>query len=82
VQVLGPLLQQLAASMGDDPQSGLELVCRVVYDMQQDYYLYMHHVGRGEACDVPTFSKLIDMVSSNRATSLTDLPKLWSSANP
>jgi hypothetical protein len=77
VQVLGPQLQRLASSMGDDPQSGLELVCRVVYDMQQDYYLYMRHVSRGEACDVPTFSKLIDMVSSNRATSLTDLPKLW-----
>jgi hypothetical protein len=77
VQVLAPLLQRLAATMGDDVQSGLELVCHVVYDMQQDYYLYMRHVGRGEAYDVPTFSKLIDMVSSSCATSLTDLPRVW-----
>jgi hypothetical protein len=34
-------------------------------------------VGRGKAYDVPTFTKLIDMVSSSRATSLTDLPQAW-----
>jgi hypothetical protein len=45
VQVLAPLLQRLAATMGDDIQSGLELVCRVIYDMQQDYYLL--HVSCG-----------------------------------
>jgi hypothetical protein len=58
VQALGPRLQHLAATMGDDIQSGLELVCHIIYGMQQDYFLYMHHVGRGKACDVPTFSIL------------------------
>jgi hypothetical protein len=75
VQQMGPRLQRLAATMSDDVQSGLELVCRIIYDMQQDYFLYMSHVGRGEAYDIPTFTKLIDMVSSNHATSLTNLPQ-------
>jgi hypothetical protein len=56
VQTICPRLQRLAAAMGDDPQDRLELVCRVMYDMQQDYlFLYMNNTAKGMVSDIPTF---------------------------
>ena len=37
VQTLGPQLQRLHAHSGDTPAVGMQLLCRVLYDMQQDF---------------------------------------------
>jgi hypothetical protein len=77
VTTIGPLLQRLGAQMGDTPGAGLELICRVMYDMQQDYFHYLGLVAAGENPPVPTYQKVIDSVTTYRADSLSPMPTHW-----
>jgi hypothetical protein len=77
VITLGPQLLRLAAEMQDTQSAGLELVCRVMYDMQQDYFTYLAQVCAGETAVVPTFARLIERVRSHRADNLSTMPRPW-----
>jgi hypothetical protein len=77
VMIIGPFLQRLAAQMGDTEGAGMELICRVMYDMTQDYFGYMMKVAAGVAVIPPDFSRVIDLVSTYRTESLSSLPALW-----
>jgi hypothetical protein len=55
VTIMGPLLQRLAAQMGDTEGTGMELICRVMYNMTQDYFSYMTKVAAGVAAAPPDF---------------------------
>jgi hypothetical protein len=77
VIIIGPLLQCLAAQMGDTEGAGMELICRVMYDMTQDYFGYMTKVAAGMAVIPPDFSHVIDLVSTYHAESLSSLPAHW-----
>jgi hypothetical protein len=39
--------------MGDTEGAGMELICRVMYDMTQDYFGYMTKVAAGVAVAPP-----------------------------
>jgi hypothetical protein len=55
VMIIGPLLQLLAAQMGDTEGAGMELICQVMYNMTQDYFGYMTKVAAGVAVAPPNF---------------------------
>jgi hypothetical protein len=76
VQTLGPQLQRLHAHSGDTPAVGMELLCRVLYDMQQDYYYYLARVSMGPAA-VPDFSRVVDLARTYRVDGLSILPRSW-----
>jgi hypothetical protein len=77
VCAIGPLLQRLASHMGDTPGAGMELICRVMFDMQQDVFMYINQVQAGAAVLVPTFETLKGLVTTFRADSLSPLPGPW-----
>jgi hypothetical protein len=77
VTTIGPLLQRVAAQMGDTEGAGMELICRVMYDMTQDYFGYLTKVSAGVAATPPDFSRVIELVSTYRAESLSSLPAHW-----
>jgi hypothetical protein len=74
---IGPLLQRLAGQMGDAPGVGMELICRVLYDMQQDYFQFLALAAAGTAPIVPTYTKVVELVQTYRASSLSPLPAHW-----
>jgi hypothetical protein len=55
----------------------MELVCRVMYDMQQDYFGYLLGVSQGLPTGVPDFSQVINKVTTHRAEALSPLPAPW-----
>lgn len=70
-----PLLPRMAENAGDGG-TGLETVCRVMFDMQQDYFAWLGAAGVGPT-PVPDFHQLINMVQTSRASSLSALPSGW-----
>ena len=53
VLLVGPLLQRLASQMGDNSGAGMELICRVMFDMQQDFFMYLSKTSAGIPCAAP-----------------------------
>ena len=74
---LGPAFHRLADQYADTPTQGMDLVCRALYDIQQDYFRYVADVANGVAGIVPTFRRVVDLVESFRADSLSALPAPW-----
>lgn len=77
VVAIGPQLQRLSSFMGDTPAAGMELIHRVMFDMQQDYFSYLATVAAGGTVAAPTFAKVIDLVKTFRANCLSPLPANW-----
>ena len=74
---LGPLLQRMASQMGDSAR-GMELICRVLFELQQDYFLWLGDAASGKRLtEGLDFSKLISMVATHRADCLSPLPASW-----
>ena len=55
----------------------MELICRVMYDMQQDYYQYLSNVAAAVPGAPPNFAAVIKLVQTYRAESLAPLPAHW-----
>ena len=74
-----PSLHHLEMQMADTPRAGLDLVCRVLYEAQQEYF----HWGRQVAAlgptgvRVPDFDRILDKVITYRPASLSQLPQPW-----
>ena len=77
VQQIGPLLQRLEVQMGDSRSAGLDLICRIMYDMQQDYFQYLAKQSVEIATTVPDFQRVIELVATYRAEILSPLPAAW-----
>jgi hypothetical protein len=77
IQDIGPHLENMAAQMGDTAGAGMELVCRVMFDIQQDFFIYLNALAQGEAPVAPTFSNVKGLVRSSRAACLAPLPAAW-----
>ena len=77
VLLVGPLLQRLASQMGDNTGAGMELICRVMFDMQQDFFMYISKTSAGILCAAPVFMRVVSLVSTYRADSLSALPAPW-----
>ena len=56
---------------------GMDLVCRVMYEAQQDYFAYVVPLGNGENPTCPTFNHILTKVLTYRVASLSPLPSPW-----
>ena len=75
--IIGPHLHRLSETMGDIPGAGMDLICRVLFDMQQDYFLFCSRLAAGGNPSVPTFDSLVNQIQTSRANSLSPLPVHW-----
>ena len=55
----------------------MDLVCRVLFDIQQDYFAFVLDTAAGRAPATPTFENLSKLVHSFRVNSLSALPAPW-----
>ena len=76
VLALASTLQRYAVTAGGTHAAGMELVCRVLYDMQQDYFEYLSRAAMGPAVP-PTFATVVGLVRTTRISSLSPLPAAW-----
>ena len=75
-----PLLFRLVTSMAEDLKTGMDMVCRVMYELQQDYFGYLRDVGLAVnplTVPVPAFTNVREHTRSFRVSSLSDLPISW-----
>ena len=74
---IGPCLHRLVEQAAENIATGMDLVCRVLYDIQQDYFLYVSGIANGQTPDVPCFQDIINKVNTFRVDGLCHLPTLW-----
>jgi hypothetical protein len=55
----------------------MEIVCRLLYELQQEYFCGVNATSNGVPTDVPTFARIVGSVTSYRAESLSPMPSLW-----
>ena len=78
VIAVGPALHRIAEQSAENPAIGMDLVCRVLYEAQQDYFVYLAALAPspvGVVC--PTFNHIENKVLTYRAGSLAPLPASW-----
>ena len=78
----GPALHRIAAQHVDNPAEGMDLVCRVMFEVQQEYFLWANAVacagpGGAAAVPLPDLARLKNTVLTYRASSLSPLPGSW-----
>ena len=78
-----PKLNSLALQSGDTPGIGMDLVCRVMFEAQQEFLSYVNALasynpaGGGPAPVVPTYATILNKVETYCAQSLSPLPAPW-----
>ena len=72
-----PHLHRIHDQMADTPAIGMDLVCRVMYEAQQEYFHYARELALGNAPVCPTFAAIENKVITYRVNSLSPLPSLW-----
>ena len=74
---VGPALYAVY-SQAANPRVGMDHVCRILFEAQQDYFLWAEQVARTDnpalRHPVPYFTRITAAVSSFRATTLAELP--------
>ena len=74
---IAPALHRVVDTYADGGAAGMDLVCRVLFEMQQDYFAYATELANTGHATVPTFSRIKSAVLSYRAESLSPLPAFW-----
>ena len=77
VIVIGPILPQVASQCASTPAQGIDMVNRVLYEAQQEYFMYLSATAIGQNPAVPTFTDIKNKVLSYRANSLSPMPTSW-----
>jgi hypothetical protein len=74
-----PWLMRLANDLLDTNAVGMEQLCRVMFDMQQDYFSYLAKCSNPLLANppVPMFDNIIRLVTTSRTASLATLPTHW-----
>ena len=74
-----PYLHQLQYQMGDNPRQGLDYICRVLCECQQEYFRCVGLVAQQGTAGVPlpAFAAIEDKVKTFRASSPSVLPAPW-----
>ena len=81
VAALAPYIHPLVHQVSALHSVGMENLCRVMYEVQQDYYAWLHKVALDVAgVAVPTFEDIISQVATGRVTRLSTLPHGWYTA--
>ena len=78
VERINPHLFRLVHQAAATESIGMELVWRVMYEFQQDYFAYLRKMAAGTTGGVvPDFSRIVSMVETHRASALCELPAGW-----
>jgi hypothetical protein len=78
VTAVTPHLYGISAQTNESDSVGMELVWRVMFEFQQDYYAYLRRLAAGTAgTTVPDFNHIIEKVETYRASALCPLPATW-----
>ena len=77
VCTIGPLLSRVAAMEGDNSALATDLVCRLSYELQQDYFMWGMGVSTSGHKTPPTFERIKNAVMSNRPDTMASLPPAW-----
>ena len=72
-----PLIHHVHAHRADNPVVAMELVCRVLYEAQQEYFGWANLAGGVRTTPVPDFSETLRLLSSFRVSRLSELPTSW-----
>ena len=73
----GPQFHTIEAQNADSKALGIDLMARILFDAQQDYFTYATQVANGGNPAVPTFRDLLGKILSFRVDSLSCLPNHW-----
>jgi hypothetical protein len=77
VTQVGPALHRVAQQHAENQAVGMDLVCRVLYEAQQDYFSYVTALANGVHVACPTFGHITSKVLTYRTASLSALPASW-----
>ena len=74
---VGPAPHRLANTYSDGGTAGMDLVCRVLCEAQQEHFACVTERGNTGRGAVPTFGNIKNKVLTYRAESLSTLPAQW-----
>ena len=77
VTEVGPALHRIHDQYAENPAVGMDLVCRVLYEAQQDYFAYVVPLGNGQNPACLSFAAILSKVLTYRVASLSPLPSPW-----
>ncbi len=84
VIAVGPALHRVHDQHLDNPSMGMDLVCRVMFEAQQEYFMWVNAVATAPpgivaaaAVPLPNFHRISSAVLTYRADSLSPLPGSW-----
>jgi hypothetical protein len=77
VRDIAPYLNRLVHQSAVTKTVGMEHVCRVMFDFQQDYFAFLHRLASDPNAPVPTFQETINKVATYRTSGLSELPHGW-----
>ena len=77
VRDIAPYLNRLVHQSAVTETVGMEQVCRVMFDFQQDYFAFLHRLAADPNATVPTFQETINKVATYRTSGLSELPHGW-----
>ena len=73
-----PHLHSVQCNLAETPGVGMDMVCRVLYEAQQEHFRWANEVANGVAAAAPVnFSEILGKVQTYRVSSLCPLPSLW-----
>ena len=73
-----PHLHTVQYTLSDTPGQGMDMVCRVLFEAQQEYFRWANETASGKAVVDPVdFSKILGLVTTSRVQSLCQLPSGW-----
>ena len=74
---VGPALHRIHQQHAKNPAMGMDLVNRVLYEAQQDYFTWLDAAATDPAALAPTYARIKNLVLSFRVNSLSTLPASW-----
>jgi hypothetical protein len=82
VIAVGPALHRVHDQHLENPALGMDLVCRVMFEAQQEYFMWANAVaisapGAAAAVPLPGLARLTNAVLTYRSNSLSPLPGSW-----
>ena len=80
VIAVGPALHRIRDQMGATHALGMDLVNRVLFESQQEYFDYINRLARATAATMPAcpdFRDIRNKVETYRVSSLSPLPSSW-----
>ena len=77
IREIAPYMHTMANSTADNPGFTADLIGRVFFDIQQDYFGWLALARNNPTTEVPSFQQQIKLIKSHRASALPSMPTLW-----